>query len=91
MYFIVSLDNFYTTVSLLGRLRHYLYMGACGTARASSAGFPLELNIPKQDIGKYEYHALKVVTVKDSFLASWVVHICGLILRQLQFSVLYMS
>jgi len=66
MYFILYLDNFYTTVPLLGRLCHDLHMGACGTAHPSSAGFPPELKIPKQDIGKYEYHALNVLTVKDS-------------------------
>jgi hypothetical protein len=66
MYVIVYLDNFYSTVSLLGRLRHDLHMGACGTARTSSAGCPPELNILKQDIGKCEYHALKVLTVKES-------------------------
>jgi len=37
MYWIFYLDNFYTTVPLLGRLRHDLHMGACGTARSSSA------------------------------------------------------
>jgi hypothetical protein len=72
MYFIVYLDNFYTTVPLLGRLRHDLHMGACGTARPSSAGFPPELKISKQDIGKYEYHALKVLTVKDSLFGQLV-------------------
>jgi hypothetical protein len=39
MYFLVYLNNFYTTVSLLGRLRHDLHMGACGTACFSSAAF----------------------------------------------------
>jgi len=72
MYFIVYLDNYYTTVPLLGRLRHDLHMGACGTARPSSAGFPPQLKIPKQDIGKYEYHALKVLTVKDSLFGQLV-------------------
>jgi hypothetical protein len=47
-------------------------MGACGTARPSSAGFPPELKIQKQDIGKYEYHALKVLTVKDSLFGQLV-------------------
>jgi hypothetical protein len=72
MYFIVYLDNFFTTVPLLGRLRHDLHMGACGTARPSSAGFPLKLKIPKHDIGKYEYHALKALTIKDSLFGQLV-------------------
>jgi hypothetical protein len=50
MYFIVYLDNFYITVSLLGRLCHDLHMGACGTARPSSAGYLPELKIAKQDV-----------------------------------------
>jgi len=66
MYFIVHLDNFYTTVPLLGRLHYDLQMGACQTACHSLAGFPPELNVLNQDIGKYEYHALKVLTVKHS-------------------------
>jgi len=41
-------------------------MGACGTAYHSSCEFPPELKIPKQDVGQYEYHALKVFAVKDS-------------------------
>jgi hypothetical protein len=67
MYLIAYLDNIYTTVPPLGRLRHDLNMGACGTARSSSAEYPPQLTIPKQDIGNYEYHALKVLTVKDSY------------------------
>jgi len=85
MYFIVYLDNFNTTVPLLGRLRHDLHMGACGTVRPSSAGFPPELKILKQDIGKYEYHALKVLTVKDSLFGQLVGAHLWLIMRQLQF------
>jgi hypothetical protein len=72
MYFIVYLENLYTTVPLLGRLRHDLHMGASRTARPSSTGFPPELKIPKHDIGKYEYHALKVLTVKDSLFGQLV-------------------
>jgi hypothetical protein len=41
-------------------------MGACGPVHLSSADFPPELKIPKQDVGKYEYHALKVLAIKDS-------------------------
>jgi hypothetical protein len=72
MYFIVYLDNLYTTVPLLGRLHHDLHMGACGTACPSSAGFPPELKIPKQAIGKYEYHALNVLTAKASLFGQLV-------------------
>ena len=32
----------------------------------SSALFPFELKVPKSDIGKHEYHALKIAVVKDS-------------------------
>jgi hypothetical protein len=62
-------------------------MRACGTAYLSSVGFPPEIKIPKQDVGKYKYHTLKVLAIKDSLLASWLVHICSLIIYQLQFSV----
>jgi len=72
MYWVLYQDNFYTTVSLLGRLRHDLHMGACGTAHPSSAEFPPELQIPKKDVGKYEYHALKVLAVKDSLFGQLV-------------------
>jgi hypothetical protein len=66
VYRIVYLDDIYTTVPLVGRLRHDLHMGACGPVHLSSADFPPELKIPKQDVGKYEYHALKVLAIKDS-------------------------
>ena len=65
-YWIVYLDNFYISVPLLSRLRHDLKIGGCGTARPSSALFPSELKVPKSDIGKHDYHALKVAVVKDS-------------------------
>ena len=60
------LDSFYTSVPPLGRLRHDLKIGGCGTARPSSALFPSELMVPKSDIGKRDYHALTVAVVKDS-------------------------
>ena len=60
------LDNFYTSVPLLGRLRPDPKIGGCGTARLSSVLFPSELKVPKSDIGKHDYHALKVAVVKDS-------------------------
>lgn len=66
MYWIVYLDDIYTTIPVLWRLYHDLHMGACGTAYHSSCEFPPELKIPKQDVGQYEYHALKVFAVKDS-------------------------
>ena len=28
--------------------------------------FPSELKVPKSDVGKHDYHALKVAVVKDS-------------------------
>jgi hypothetical protein len=34
---------------------------------------------------------LKYSPLRTAFLASWLVHICGLIMRQLQFSVLYIT
>jgi len=40
--------------------------------RPVSAGFTPELKIPKQDVGKYEYHAQKVLTVKDSLFGQLV-------------------
>jgi len=43
MYWVAYLDNFYTTISLLGRLHHDYRIGGCGTARPSSAGFPADL------------------------------------------------
>jgi hypothetical protein len=71
-YWIVYLDNIYTTVPWLGRLRHNWRIGACGTSSPSSAEFPPELKIPKQDVGKYKYHALKVLAVKDSLFGQLV-------------------
>ena len=62
----MDLDKFYTSVPPLGRLCHDLKIGGCGTARPSSALFPSELKVPKSDIGKHDYHALKVAVVKDS-------------------------
>jgi hypothetical protein len=49
-HWIVYLDNFYTTVPLLGRLRHVLKIAACGTARPSSAAFPKDLKMDKKDV-----------------------------------------
>ena len=43
-YWIVYLGNFYTSLPLLGRLRHDISIGTSGTAR-SSAGFPPQLKI----------------------------------------------
>ena len=48
-YWVVYLDNLYTSLPLLGRIRHDFKIGACGTARPNSVGFPVELRIPKQD------------------------------------------
>ena len=65
MYWVAYLDNFYTTIPLLGRLRHDYRIGGCGTARPSSAGFPADLKIPKQNIAKFEYHSSKARVVTD--------------------------
>jgi len=65
MYWVAYLDNFYTTIPLLGRLRHDYRIGGCGTARPSSAGFPDDLKIPKQNIAKFEYHSSKARVVTD--------------------------
>ena len=64
-YWVVYLGNFYTSLPLLGRIRHDFKIGACGTARPNSVGFPVELKIPKQDVNKHEYHSLKAMTLKD--------------------------
>ena len=64
-YWIVYLDNLYTSVPLLGNLRHDLKIGGCGTARPSSALFPSEREVPTLDLGKHDYYALKVTVVKD--------------------------
>jgi len=64
MRWIVYLDNIYTTVPLLGRLHHTVHMRAGGNACSFLAEFPPEHNIPKQDVGKYEYHALKVLAIE---------------------------
>ena len=59
------LDNFYTSLPLLGRIRHDFKIGACGAARQNSVGFPVELKIPKQDFNKHAYHSLKTMILKD--------------------------
>jgi hypothetical protein len=41
-------------------------MGAHGTVRPSSDDFPPEIKISKPDVWKCEYHALKVLAIKDS-------------------------
>ena len=67
MYCIVNLNNIYTTtVRLLGRLRYDLHMGDYRTAGLSWVGFEPEVKIPKQYIGKFEYHAFKSHAVKNS-------------------------
>ena len=71
-YWTVFLDNVYIRVPSFGRLYHDLHMGSCGTARHSSADFPPELKIPNHDIGKYEYHALKALAVKNSLFGQLV-------------------
>jgi hypothetical protein len=58
-YWVVYLDNLYTSVPLLARLRHDFKTGGCGTSRPSTAGFPTELKIPTSDVGKHEYHSSK--------------------------------
>jgi hypothetical protein len=65
-YWVVYLDNFYTSVPLLARLRHDFKMGGCGTSRPSAAGFPKELKIPKSEVGKHEYHSTKITVLFDS-------------------------
>ena len=42
-----------------------LKISGCGTARPSSALFSSELKVPTFDLGKHDYHALKVAVVKD--------------------------
>ena len=51
---VAYLDNFYTTLPLVGRLRHDLSMGTCGTTRPPSAGVPAELKIPKKYFTRYD-------------------------------------
>ena len=60
-YWVVYLDNFYTSLPVLRRIRHDFKIGACGTARPNSVGFPVELKIPKQDVNKHKYHSLKMM------------------------------
>ena len=60
------LDNFYTSLPLLGRIRHYFKIGAYGTAHPNSVGLPVELKIPKQDVNKHKYHSLKTMMLKGS-------------------------
>jgi hypothetical protein len=65
----VYLDNFYTTVPLLGRLRHDLKIAACGTARPSSAASPKDLKMDKKDVSKLEYHSTETRVVNDPTLS----------------------
>ena len=60
------LDNFCTSIPLLGRLRHDLKIGGRGTARASSALLPSELKAPKSDMRMHDNRALEVAVAKDS-------------------------
>ena len=59
------LDNFYTSLPLLGRIRHDFKIGACRTTHPNSVRFPIELTIPKQDVNKHEYRSLKTMMPKD--------------------------
>ena len=59
LYWVVYLDNFYTSLLLLAKLRQTLKIGGCGTVRPSSAGFPVDLKIPKKDISKLDYHSVQ--------------------------------
>jgi hypothetical protein len=68
----VYLDNLYTNLPLLGRLRHDVKIGGCGTARPSSAGFPPELKVSKQDITKHEYHTTQTMSLCNSVVHKWV-------------------
>jgi len=65
-YWMVYLDNFYTTLPLLGRLLNNFQIGGCGTERPSLAGFPPELKGSKQDITKHEYHTMQTMSLSDS-------------------------
>jgi hypothetical protein len=47
-------------------------MGAHGTVRPSSDDFPPEIKIPKPDVWKCEYHALKVLAIKESLFGQLV-------------------
>jgi hypothetical protein len=67
-HFVAYMDNFYTTIPLLGRLRHDLQIGGCGTARPKSKGFPTELYMAKADVTKHEYHSTKIKVIKDPVL-----------------------
>jgi hypothetical protein len=64
-YWALYTDNFYTTLALYGRLRHDFKVGACGTARPSSTGFPTELKVPKQQVSNYDYHSTKPMVLRD--------------------------
>jgi hypothetical protein len=66
-------------------------MGACGTACSSSAECSPEVNIPTQDVGKYAYHALKVLAIKNTLFGPLVAAHFGLIMHQSPFSVQYIS
>jgi len=68
----VSLDNLYTTLSLLGRLHHDLHMAACVTAHLSSAQCPPVLKIPNQDIGNNEYDVLAVLAAKNRLIGQQI-------------------
>jgi len=50
----------------LGRLRHNMHTGVCATSCPSHTEYPPDHQIPTQDVGKFEYHALKVLTIKDN-------------------------
>src|SRR5436305_154962 len=68
--FVIYMDNYFTNVPLLLKLRK-LGVGACGTARRTCSGFPKELKVGKTLIGdqKLDYHfptGMKVGATVDS-------------------------
>ena len=63
-YWVVYLDNFYTSLPLLRKLRQSLKIGGCGTVRPSSARFPVDLKTSKKEIFKFDYHFVQLRVLK---------------------------
>ena len=67
--FNIFMDNYFSSISLFAWLRRN-NIGACGTVRAASRGFPKELKVPKRAKLEWNYQTGRVVGEDEDVLAA---------------------
>ena len=67
--FNIFMDNYFSSIPLFAWLRRN-NIGACGTVRAASRGFPKELKVPKRAKLEWNYQTGRVVGEDEDVLAA---------------------